>query len=1345
MMRSGSSHMAEAIALLALMCCCANVVSALAPTLPIDATVRRSITELPSAAPLLTTYWAASATSSGLIMSSRYRGGTFLTNQSSSEYFFPTLPNRTITSIVASKRDGTSFAAIAVDVVYFFHTTQASVQYVGSFTTANQTFAMVYPTPSSVPLVVHDILYIGTAKITDLESDNAAVYAFNLTSATSWWRYTISASSLLNANYPHFYDSTIRGVGAVMLQVAGSSGTITYFVSLDGVDLQVQIESSDSAGFQLLVINSTTVMQGSFSLIFYLIPEFHSGAATVANQTGKLSFSSDLSCSLFQVITAPFYLYSNYIYATCITQFFVIQANTLAFTTTTEPNRQTLAYGVTFADTSSTANQLFLGTPAGVVYRVEMTSTATLTVVYTDPDLALWNGDAAEVGLRYMRGYYPMISSAQLTPNKATPMLLLGVRVLDITSTVRAVNPLVATQPIVWQLVLPNVRLTLAPAFDGLHCALASGTSSSGSSGEVPSVPLQLHSATGLIASSNTTIGTTSAPSPRFFTLPLPSPTPLGVAFDYDSQRTIIAAGNGLYVTTGGYTPTMTQLCPNTPTSTSLVVQPTWVYHRVTTYINATFNVTTFSINTTNVTMFNSTSGTNYTALVNVTVNTTTLQWRIDPQVAATKSLCYVDQQSRILCYNTTSSSCATALQLCNGSSSLTQNRLVPVGGVGSGVVALFCTGTTSTAGVNVVDVRTGELKVFGSSSTSGLMGVSDDQEGALYVPEETTGAAASAEPAAKRYIIRKYWANATTGASPAWSASSSVSIISNLAVDVMTSNTTFARSVRVIGTVLPPNRIRGYQLASFATSTGVSTSGATSLLPAVQFDGAQESWLSLSTRWVNVTGATSGTPLQIYAYVITDSFFAILNATGTGRTVPVVLWAPTTSFGTNIGLFQTRLATPIMDHTLGVAVVMGSLGISAFSMRNGTFLWQSTFNTSYPSPPPTASMLLTQVNATVVFSTQSGVAAVDMLTGVRTFDLGYQAVATAVGFNGTSTRCAAVCGLSSGLITDYTKNYFVAVVYTSEGLFGAPFYVQPNLTAQGTPLANSGSQSFRPLSRRTATITPVLSHTISFTATASSSNELSKSRSPSDESSVSPSEFLTPTVNPLQSRTRRLTHSGVLSLSRTRSSSLSEQASVSLSKPKKIPTSTRSTRSVSMSQEMNTHTAGMTATRRPSLTKGTQSPTEYQTSSKTVNQTRTHTQLLTLTLPQQSWTPNMTRTHSLGLTLTPIYIPPPTPPPTPMPTPVPPNLAAPPEEPNYAFVAGPVVALIVLGVALTLAILAKKRRSRKKAEEARNRLERGDVAEELHGDDEEMGGRGRGRGSDYEPPIMSEDLDARE
>lgn len=102
---------------------------------------------------------------------------------------------------------------------------------------------------------------------------------------------------------------------------------------------------------------------------------------------------------------------------------------------------------------------------------------------------------------------------------------------------------------------------------------------------------------------------------------------------------------------------------------------------------------------------------------------------------------------------------------------------------------------------------------------------------------------------------------------------------------------------------------------------------------------------------------------------------------------------------------------------------------------------------------------------------------------------------------------------------------------------------------------------------------------------------------------------------------------------------------------------------------------------------------------------------------------------------------------PTPAPTPVPPNLAAPPEEPSYAFIAGPVVAFIVLAVAITLALMAKKRRAKKKAEQAFNRLERGDTAEDnpQHFDediDEEMNSRGQ-----YQPPpmMMHDDLDARE
>lgn len=97
------------------------------------------------------------------------------------------------------------------------------------------------------------------------------------------------------------------------------------------------------------------------------------------------------------------------------------------------------------------------------------------------------------------------------------------------------------------------------------------------------------------------------------------------------------------------------------------------------------------------------------------------------------------------------------------------------------------------------------------------------------------------------------------------------------------------------------------------------------------------------------------------------------------------------------------------------------------------------------------------------------------------------------------------------------------------------------------------------------------------------------------------------------------------------------------------------------------------------------------------------------------------------------------------MPTPVPPNLAAPPEEANYAFVVGPSVAFVVIAVAVALAVIAKKKRSAKKAEEARFRLERGDVPEEMN-HNEEMSDRGRGRGDDdYEPPVLSEDLDARE
>ncbi|CUG87804.1 membrane-associated protein, putative [Bodo saltans] len=1353
-MQRSSGGVRSATWLLTLLLVTVHAASALAPTLPVDATIRRPITELPSAAPLLTTYWAVSASSSGLIASARYHGGTSLVNRSSSEFFFPTASNRTITSIVASKKDASMFAAIAVDVVYFFSSTQQSCQNIGSYTVLNQTFAMIYPTSFAVPLVVQDVLYIGTAKITGLSSDNAGVYALNLTSASLWWSFMMPSPSLPSsvqyANYQHFYDSTLRGVGALMLQTSndGSSGTTTYFVSLAGVDLQAQIVSVDSPGYQLLVINSTAVMQGSFSLIFYLVPVFSTGTPIVANQTGKLGFSSDLSCALFQVITAPFYLYNGYVYASCISQFFVVNAYSLAFTFATPLTSATYAYGVAFTDTTDTVNRLFLGTAAGSVYRVSMTSVATLTLIYTDPDIALWNGASGEVGVQYLQGYYPVVSSAQLVPSKATPMLLVGTRVLDITSTVRAINPLPSSSVITWQIVLPNFRLTLAPAFDGLHCALASGTSSTGSSGDAPSIPLQLHSAYELIMSSNTTAASIVAPSPVFFEWPLPSPTPLGVAFDYEGQLTFIAAGDGLYQTTGGYTPSATRVCTATATSTFLITQPTWVYERLTSYKNVTYDVTTFFINTTNVTMHNSTSNTNYTVLVNVTMNTTTLQWRLDPQVNATKSLCYVDQQSRISCYNATTKSCGAinAVPLCDGSSSLIANKLIPVGGIGSGVVAFFCTGASATVGVNVLDVRSGVIKSFGSKTTSGLMGVVDDAEGAIYVPEELSGAAASAEPATKRYMIRKYWVNATTGASPVWSASSNVSIISNLAVDPVTnsSTTTFPRAVRVIGTVLPSNGIRGYQLASFAVSTGVSTSGASALLPVVQFDGAVESWLALSTRWVNVTTASSTSPLQIFAYVITNSFFAIVNVTGTGRTVPVVLWAPTTSFGTNIGLLNVRQATPIMDHNLGVAAVMGPLGVSAFSMRNGTFLWQSSFNTSYPSPPSTTNMLLTQINSTVVFSTQSGIAAVDMLTGTRTFDLSYQTIATAVGFNGTSARCAAVCGISTGLIADYTKNYFVAVVYTSEGLFGAPFYVQPNLTSQAMPLVNSSSGAFRPLNWRTETKTPIVSHTISWSSTQSASDVKSQSRTPSEESSLSGSDLLTLSVNPLASRTHKHTHSAVLTLSRTRSFSLSAQVSVSLSKPKKIPTRTRTTNSISMTH-MNSFTSGMTITRRISATKQSPSLSVDDTSTKTNIQTRTRTELITVTMPQVSWTPNLTRTKSLGFTETPIYIPPPTPPPTPMPTPVPPNLAAPPEEANYAFVVGPSVAFVVIAVAVALAVIAKKKRSAKKAEEARFRLERGDVPEEMN-HNEEMSDRGRGRGDDdYEPPVLSEDLDARE
>ncbi|CUI15469.1 Hypothetical protein, putative, partial [Bodo saltans] len=557
------------------------------PTPPIAASVSRNANELPSAAPTLTKkYWAVGASSSGLIASSRYHGGTSLVNRSASEFFFRTLSNRTISSIVVSQHDSTAIAAIAVDTIYFFQSFETHCIACGSFSVTNQTFTQVITIPSATFLVVNDTLIIGTATIPSLPSGSVGVFAVNISTTSFWWNVLFPVVAVQYANYPHFYDPIIRG-GALMPQtsVDGSSGTVTYFYSLDGVDQQAQIQSYDSPGFQLVVVNSTTVVQVSFSIIFFLVPTFRSGTVLVARQSGKLGFSSDLSCALFQVNPAQIYYFNGYLYATCVVQLFVVNAFNLAWHTASEPSGNILALSALFPDTSDPANQFYLGTTSGVVYQVAMSSAAVLTRIFSDSTTALWSSGTSDVGLSFMSGYYAATSSVDLTPNKATPMLALGVGLLSITSNLYALNlaGLAPARPIFWQVALSNFRLTFPPAVDGLHFVLSSGAQLY-SDTVVRSIPLQLHSTCEFVESSDTTVGnTTSAPTRVIFFGFQPSPIPLGVAFDYDKQlMMIVAADGGVYAVNQSVPHSPYRLCSAAPTNSSaLVIQPTWVYNRV--------------------------------------------------------------------------------------------------------------------------------------------------------------------------------------------------------------------------------------------------------------------------------------------------------------------------------------------------------------------------------------------------------------------------------------------------------------------------------------------------------------------------------------------------------------------------------------------------------------------------------------------------------------------------------------------------------------------------------------------------------------------------------------------
>lgn len=1290
------------------------------PTLPIQATITRDEGDVPTAPPLLTTYWAVSATARGLVAAQKYRGGTYLSNQSQSDVFMATGANYTITNFAASTTT-TSFVAIANQNAYFFATNRTSCWLVNTLAAPDgQSFTLFSPTRRP-PLVVGDTVFIGTSS-TGNGRTPPWIYAVNMSTGQVWWSIVfdesiVPLSAPQYANFVHAYDATM---GLFLQTSPEGSSTVTYVYTLAGVGRNMTITNADNPDYTLIVINSTSIVQITFSMTFY---QLQVGGSV---QTAKITFST-LGCSLFENILAPFYFTSGRLYAVCVSTLYVVNVATLTATSSASDNNEAITMGATFPDTTSIAKYI-LGTTSGVVYRVMVENSAPpyLSRIYTDPDMSVWQGESTEVGLRYITGYYPMISSWQQVPNKATPMLAVGTRIISTASTLRGVNPL-GVNLTAWQLTLADFRITMQPACDGLHCVVSSGTDPGGMSAPAPSVPLRLHTADAMVTAANSTIGRPTATADPFYTWAVPTISPLGVAYDYDAQKTLIVASNGLFSTTSTATsvPTTAQLC-TAPSSATLAMQPAWVYDRINFYTNVTYNTTILVNQTQNQTFTNTTTNVTSWHLVNVTVNQTQLAWRIDTTVKATKALCYVDATYILRCYNTTTLIC-NILQLCDVSGGVMLNSLQPVN-EGDGSLVVFCTGAAATVGAQLVNVKTNTLTSFGTRSTSGVRGAIDSVEGALYVPEEQSGAAPTSEPATKRFLIRKYWLNSTTAV---WSAGSNLSLASNLFVDPVVVNVTVARKVRAVGTVLPSNKIRGYTLISFDITTGQNTSSI------MQLDNANEPVVYLSSAWTNTTSmSSSAVVLQPLVYLVTPSFFAVVNATVSGRVVFTLSLLATNSFRANIGFFDVKRTTPIVNTDFGVAVIMATRGPVAFNFYNGSLLWQFGFNSTFPTTPTTSSLLLQPVNRSAIFTTQKGVAVADIVTGVCYWTLQYTQPAIAAAYNGTYERLAAVASIPSGVISDYRTTPYYATVFTTEGLFAAPFYVEPN----GGATFNTSAVAFQPLRLRTWSMSPRF--TLSNTTSMSTSNteELSRSQTPTDEVSSTVTPIETPTINPLESRTHRMTDSARLTATKTPRLTDSQRVTPTISLPRRIPTRTHSMTMTPSQQQSRTLTEGITQTSRLSPTRsGVITLTSKVTESITVGVTLT--QALTLSLDITASVYAYSPTVELSPTISPYYTPPKTRAPTPGPTPVPPNLAAPPEEVSYAWVAGPAIGLILLVGAISLAVIAKKKRSAKKAARALANLQRGEDYEEQGASSyREMAQQEQDR---YNPPNLEHDADA--
>lgn len=1276
----------------------------LAPSPPLQTVVEAG--GPPSAQPILTRYWAISATEAGIAVSRRYSGGATL--DGAPDLFFETV-NKT-TSLVASQSTS-SFAAVAGSNVYLFYANESScrLQYVYP-ALEFQSFDLFSSAMSPAkPLVVGDTLYVGSVDISEF-GRNSQLVALNISTGTLYWSQ--QRSDTRHLNFPHLYSAVL---GGVLVQSSSSgSDTFSYLLGLDGRDLNLTITNTDSPDYRAVVISRQLMMLARFSMTFFSLPE--TGEATVFK---KDTFSTLGCIGIMNPIDTPIaVVQATNVYTVCLSKLFVsvVGSGTVTHSSVEEPNSHNLAYG-SILNASTTSPVLFLGTAQGAVYRVNSAtpSSPQLTPVYTDPDAALYDTEDQSCGLRSVEVYEPPVSASALSVRSVSaPALLIAARVTPKVATLRAFIALAPTV-ILWQIVRSDVGLVRAAHADGLHVVVASDASDDAGRFK----PLLLFSLLGL-ALQGQAVGFTAAPpasATPFYVQAAPSISPLGLSFDLDANKTLVVSNNGIYsmtYTSGTNSVGSNQECP---LAAALRCPPAWVYKRSTLLTNVSYNVTTFVNITVNQTRYNTTvqnitiNGnttlsnvtTNYTVLVNETTNHTSTAWRIDARRIASKSLCVLSTGNVVTCLNATASSpCQTfTLAGCDTSGGLTPNDVRPVD-VGDGRMVVFCTGASSTVGAVLIDVVTGSVVTFGSKPTGGITGAWSGD--GVVVPQDQSGSQPSALPESKRFSLAWYhWNNS---ASPRWSAALGVGIVSNVviqdgAVHCVASN---------VSTTVPP--LRFYQHITLRLADGFSVGSYNGLWPSLPLTETGEVVLHLSTWWAH--NMTVG-------YVVSRTFVAIFNASWPPLRPKVGVFALVSSVAYGVGALLPARVQPLIIGDQEVGIVVAMYGVVAFNLYNGSMLWTAPANFTDGVAVP----LLQRLNNSVAVSTSGSVSVIDIASGVRYAQAASMPTTTAVaGSVLQSPRYVAVVEPSTGFVSNYNVTNFALVSYsTTTGVLAAPFQVQPRL---GFSYPSPFERRFVPIRVRTETATPRVSPSVTESHKVSATQAPSNTTTYTQEPSASVSMDTTRTINTLLSRTAPKTRSFPLSLTRsvsgtqgtsaTRSRSYDATASLTLrqSKSEMITVSRRQSRSrslvVSVSQSL---TADVT----PSKTRTVTPPPR-------VTPSATHHLTVTVELPTPAPTPIPPSTPA------PTPVPTPVPPPTPIPpTPIPPSLAAPPEQASYTWVAGPALALIALAGVGAGAVVMKKRRAAKKAARL-GRYSQFDGVEK--GNESEM----------YEPPNLAREAD---